>query len=236
MAGIWEKLTSAFRGRGERRRIEQLVERRAKLQARRELLYSEIQRLERRENELLEQGRESESNAQKRRLAAQLAGVRKDLERRNTSAGVITRNVDVLSTHIHNLELIAANADAYRPTPEELNDAAGKVDELLSSLKEDADLAAGIEADRSTDLLSTEEEGILREFESKREAELASHQLRLDEPARAKEPAAVEKAKIEPVVEKPAEAKVETKVEAAPPQAATPARREEPRQPAVETD
>jgi hypothetical protein len=235
MAGLWERIASVFRSGSERRKIEFLMERRAKLQARRELLYSEIQRLERREHELLEQGRESESNAQKRRLAAQLAGVRKDLERRNTAAGVITRNVDVLSTHIHNLELISSNREAYRPSPEELNEAAGRVDELLSSLKEDADLAAGIEAERATDLQSTEEAAILREFEAKREAELASQQIKLGEPAEPsrerKEPAAVEPAApAEPAVKPPTEA------EPAGSPAPTPARREPDRRSEVEAE
>jgi hypothetical protein len=236
MGGLWERLTSVFRGSSERRKIEFLMDRRAKLTARRELLYSEIQRLERREKELLEQGRESESNAQKRRLAAQLAGIRKDLERRNTAASVITRNVDVLSTHIHNLELISANREAYRPSAEELNEAAGKVDELLATLKDDADLAAGIEADRATDLLSTEEAGILREFESAREAELASHQLKLDEPAarQAEPPAAEKPTRVEPAIEKPA-AEAPRTIESKEPSAPA-ARREEPRQSTVEAE
>jgi len=178
MASLWERVRSLFGRRFEKKKIEQLLERRARLTARRELIYSEVQRLERREKELLEQGREAESKAQKRRLAAQLAGLRKDLERRNTAANVLNRNIDILSTHVHNLELIVGDHEALRPDAQELNDAALKVDDILARIKEDSDLVAGIEADRSAELMSNEEAEILQEFERGREAELEHNELR----------------------------------------------------------
>lgn len=162
---LWDRVISFFGGSPDRRRIEALLERRARLAAKRELIYSEVQRLERREKELLEQGKESDSSAQKLRLAAQLAGVRKDLERRHTAAGVLNRNIDILGSHVHNLELSLGSDEARLPSREELSAAALKVDELLSRIKDDSDFVAGIDSDRSNELVSTEEADILAEFE-----------------------------------------------------------------------
>jgi hypothetical protein len=207
MPSVWDHIRGLFGGRSERRKIEALMERRARLTAKRELIYSEIQRLERRERELLEQGRESESNAQKRRLAAQLAGLRKDLERRNTAAGVLSRHIDILSAHIHNLELIVSSDEARAPDTTELNETALRVDEILDKLKEDSDLVRGIQSDHSEELISVEEREILEEFERGRDAELAK--LRLDEvapesPARPREEEARRLEKPEPVRPEPA--------------------------------
>jgi hypothetical protein len=205
MSSVWDSIQRFFRRGGERRKIEALMERKAKLTAKRELIYSEVQRLERREKELLEQGRESESNAQKKRLAAQLAGLRKDLERRNTAANVLNRHIDILSTHIHNLDLVINNDDAKLPGRDELNEVALRVDDILAKIKEDSDLVAGIESDRSSELMSNEEAAILAEFERGREAELVGKQLRLDElpaePVREREPPKRERAAEPPSAE-----------------------------------
>lgn len=150
----------------EASKINVLSERRAALAQRRDRLYEEIGQLEGREAELLKQGRETTSLVVRRRLAAQLAQIRKDIARQNTSAKMLNQQINIIATDIHNLSLIQQGEAAALPDTEELTQNAVRAEEMLETLKADADLVASLETGVGDVLTSSEETDILAEFEA----------------------------------------------------------------------
>lgn len=106
-----------------------------------------------------------------RRLAAQLAQLRKDITRQNATAAMLNKQINIVSTDIHNLTLIQQGEMASLPDTEELTENAVRAEEMLETLKADADLVSSLETGIEESLTSDEELAILREF--KEEAEPA---------------------------------------------------------------
>ncbi len=157
----------------EARKINLLTERRAKLAQRRDRLYEDIAKLEQRERDLLEQGRQNKSEVVRRRVASQLAQHRRDMNRLNTTASMLNQQINVISTHIHNLTLIQQGQMAQLPETEELTQDAVRAEEMLEQLKADVDLVSTLDTGISNVLATQDELDILKEFE---EADRAQQQ------------------------------------------------------------
>lgn len=172
---VVDRIKQLFSREGEEaQKINLLSERRAGLAQRRDRLYEDIGKLEKREADLLTQGRATQSKVSRRRLAAQLAQLRKDIARQNTTANMLNQQINILSTDIHNLTLIQQGQLASLPNTEELTQNAVKAEEMLETLKADADLVTGLETGIADVATSDEELAILREFEQpERAAEIA---------------------------------------------------------------
>ena len=149
----------------EARKIEMFSKQRAHLAQRRDRLYSDIGKLEEREGRLLAEGRENPSKVVRRRLAAQLVQIRKDIARQNTGANMLNQQINIISTRIHNLTLIQQGQMAQLPSTEELADEAVQAEEMLEQLKADADLVSSLETGLSETLTDQEELEILKEFD-----------------------------------------------------------------------
>jgi len=172
-----ELIRQLFSGQGEEtRKINALSERRAKLASRRDRLYEDVGRLEEREAELMRQGRETSSVTVKRRVATQVKQLRDDMERLNAAARMIGQQIDVISTHIHNLTLIQQGQIAKLPSSEELTADAVRAEEMLEQLSAEVDLAASLGGAVTDTSLSAEEAEILRELEGPPGAVEASRQ------------------------------------------------------------
>ena len=169
---VVDRIRQLFSKEGEEaEKINVLSERRAKLAVRRDRLYEDIGKLEAAEADMLKQGKETQSTVTRRRLAAQLAQRRKDISRQNTTAKMLSQQIDIISTDIHNLTLIQQGNIAQLPTTEELTENAVQAEEMLESLKVDADLVSSLETGLSEISTSDEELAILREFEQSAERE-----------------------------------------------------------------
>ncbi len=158
----------------EAEKINLLAERRAGLAQRRERIYEDIGKLEDKEAKLLEQGRQTPSAIARRRLAGQLAQLRKDIARQNTTANMLNSQINIISTDIHNLTLIQQGQMAKLPDTEELTQNAVQAEEMLESLKADADLVSSLETGLGEVMTSDEELAILSEFETPDRAEAPS--------------------------------------------------------------
>ncbi len=158
----------------EGNKINVLAERRAALAQRRDRLYEEIGKLEEREAELLQQGRENKSTVVRRRLAAQVAQIRKDIGRQNTTAKMLNQQINIISTDIHNLTLIQQGEAAALPTTEELTENAVKAEEMLETLRSDADLVESLETGVGEVLATGDELDIMAEFDAPPEAASAT--------------------------------------------------------------
>jgi hypothetical protein len=82
---------------------------------------------------------------------------------------VLGQQVDVISTHVHNLTLIQQGKAAKLPTHEELTQDAVRAEEMLERLTADAELATGLDAGAMGSSLSAEEAAILAELEGSSE-------------------------------------------------------------------
>ena len=149
----------------EAQKINELSQRRAALSQRRNRMYDDIGQLEKREANLMEQGKANKSQVARRRIAAQVAQLRKDIIRHNATTNMLNTQINILSTDIHNLTLIKQGDAASLPSTEELTENAVKAEEMLETLQADADLVGSLDTGISEMLTSDEEVAILKEFE-----------------------------------------------------------------------
>lgn len=172
--GDWIRQLFGLAG-NEAKKINAITERRAELSQRRDRLYEDVAKLEQREADLLEQGRQNTSQVVRRRVASQLAQHRRDMSRLNTMAAMLSQQINVLSTHIHNLELIQQGRIAKLPSSDDLAQDAVKAEEMLEQLKSDMDLVGTLDSGVNEVLVTQDELDILKEFEqADRKAEAAS--------------------------------------------------------------
>jgi division protein CdvB (Snf7/Vps24/ESCRT-III family) len=102
---FWERIRGIFkREESTERKIARLSGERASLAAQRERCYDEIASVEKRESELTKSFKDATALAQ-RRIATEIAQLRKDIERRQQILGAIDKKVNVINTGIHTLEL-----------------------------------------------------------------------------------------------------------------------------------
>jgi len=168
---VVERIRQLFSREGaEAEKMNLLAERRAALAQRRDRIYGDISKLEKKEAGLLAEGKAATSHVPKRRLAAQMAQLRKDIARQNTTAAMLNRQIDIISTDIHNLTLIQQGEMAQLPDTTELTENAVKAEEMLETLQADAELVGMLETGMETTLSSDEELAILKEFEGETES------------------------------------------------------------------
>ncbi len=178
---ISEWIKSLFSKEGdEAKKIDVLRERRAALASRLDVMYEDIGTLEKKESQLVQEGRETSSKVVKRRIAAQIAHLRKDISRCNTSAAILSKQINVISTHVHNLELAQTGAAAVLPSAEELTEAAVNAEEMLEQLASSDELVSGLEVSMAESTMSDDEADILKELE----ADAGDSQAKAREPNR----------------------------------------------------
>jgi len=163
---VIDRIRQLFSSNGDMgEKINLLSERRATLAQRRDRMYDDIAKLETKEADLLAQGKAATSAVPRKRLAAQLALLRKDILRQNTTAAMLNKQIDIITTDIHNLTLIQQGKTASLPDSEELTEHAVEAEEMLETLKADADLVGSLGTGLEGTLVSADELAILKEFE-----------------------------------------------------------------------
>ena len=179
---ITDWIRSLFSKEGdEAAKINVLRERRAALTSRLDRMYDDIGKLEKKEEQLVTEGKAASSNVVKRRLAAQIAHMRKDISRCNTSAAVISKQINIISTHIHNLELAQTGSVAQLPSSEALTEAAVNAEEILEQLSASDSLVSGLEVGLAESSVSDDEAAILKELQGDGPAKEKSPPARIAE-------------------------------------------------------
>jgi hypothetical protein len=137
-----DRIKSLFARRGEtEKKIAFLSERRAALGQQRDRAYEEIANIEVRDAELRQQFKEAPSELVKRRITSQLLQFRKEMERRQQLLSVVNNQINVVSTHLHNLELVQQGQTAKLPDSEEMASDAAAAEEMLATLQESSEMA-----------------------------------------------------------------------------------------------
>ena len=155
--------------------INRFTEKRAALAARRDRLYDEMESLEKRELQLREQFKSSSNELSKRRLTSQILQLRKDLERRQQNLSMLSQQIEVLSTHVHNLELIQLGRTAELPGADDLARQQAAAEKVMAELQADAEAAGALGTTAATGM--TNEERALYEqleAEARKEKEAAA--------------------------------------------------------------
>jgi hypothetical protein len=160
-----DRLKSLFAMRGEyEKKIAFLSERRAELGQKRDRAYEEIESLEKRDADYREQFGNASSELARRRITSQLLQLRKDLERRQQLMGVLNQQINVVSTHLHNLELVQQGQTAKLPDSEEMANDAAAAEEMLATLQESSEMAETVGGVASSGL-SAEEQALYEELQ-----------------------------------------------------------------------
>jgi hypothetical protein len=90
--------------------------------------------------------------------------LRKDIERRQQLLTVLNQQINVVSTHLHNLELVQQGQTAKLPDGEEMAADAVKAEEMLAELEANTELAASV-GGVATATMSQEEQALYEELE-----------------------------------------------------------------------
>jgi hypothetical protein len=140
-----DKIRSIFSLKGAtEKKIAFLSERRTALSQQRDRSYEEIGTLEKKDAELTTQFKDTTSPVTRRRITSQLVQLRKDIERRQQLITVLNQQVNVVSTHLHNLELTQQGKQAKLPDSEEIASDAAAAEEMLAQLQADNEVADSV--------------------------------------------------------------------------------------------
>ena len=141
-----------------------MAEARARLTQRRDLAYDEIALLERKESDLKQQFAAAPSELARKRITAQILQLRKDQERRQQILGMLNQQVNVISTQLHNIELVQQGKSAQLPTTEELAQNAAEAERILTDLQVTSEMAGESAATGLTGM-SDEEQALYDELQ-----------------------------------------------------------------------
>jgi len=131
-----DRVKALFNRKGEsEKKIAFLSERRTLLSQQRDRAYEEMSSLEQQEATLKEQFKNASGAISKRRITSQMLTLRKDLERRQQLLSMLNQQVNVVSTHLHNLELVQQGQVASLPNTDEMTADAVKAVEVLAELE-----------------------------------------------------------------------------------------------------
>jgi hypothetical protein len=160
-----ERVKALFSRKGDsEKKIAFLSERRAALSQQRDRAYEEMTVLEHQESGLKEQFKNSQSTIGKKRITSQLLQLRKDLERRQQLLSVLNQQVNVVSTHLHNLELVQQGQVASLPNTDEMTADAVKAEEVLAELEASSELAGSVGSIGAAGM-TPEEQALFEELE-----------------------------------------------------------------------
>ena len=160
-----DRMKTLFARRGEHeKKIAFLSERRAALMQQRDRSYDDIATLEQQDAKLREEFKSAAGDLTKRRVTGQLLQLHKDIERRQQLQQVLNQQINIVSTHLHNLELVQQGKSAKIPDHEEVAADAAKAEEMLAGLQADSELANSV-GGVSLAGMSDEEQALYAELE-----------------------------------------------------------------------
>ena len=164
-ASMTDRLRKLFGGStADERKISYLAERRAALSRQRDLAYEELGHLEGKEAELRDAFKSDESVLARRRVTSQLVQLGKDIERRRQVTGVLNQQINIVGTHLHNLEIARQGSTAALPSTESIAEDAAKAEEVLAELQASSELADELAGNLGTLGLSDEEAALYEQL------------------------------------------------------------------------
>ena len=140
-----DRVKTLFARKGEvEKKIAFLSERRTALSQQLDRGYEDMGVMETKEAELRQQFKDSAADLPRRRITSQLVQLRKDIERRQQLLSVLNQQINVVSTHLHNLELQRQGKSASLPDSEEMAADAAAAEDVLAELQAGSELAESV--------------------------------------------------------------------------------------------
>ena len=162
---LLERIKTLFARKGEtEKKIAFLSERRAALSQQRDRGYEEMGALESRESDLRTQFKEATGEITKRRITSQLLQLRKDIERRQQLLSVLNQQINVVATHLNNLELVQQGKSAQLPDSEDMAKDAAAAEDMIAELQVSSELADTV-GSTAPGGMSAEEQALYEELE-----------------------------------------------------------------------
>jgi hypothetical protein len=147
-------------------RVRTLTAQRVKLEQQRHEIDRRVDALEAEEVHCVKQGAAATTAVEKKQLAAKMIRLRRDLGRQKAQAGMLTKQIDILGTHVHHMTLTERGKRMELPKAEELTQEAAQAEQMMAELTVNAELATGIELRGESAGTSDEEAAIMAEFEA----------------------------------------------------------------------
>jgi hypothetical protein len=158
-----DRLLNLLGRKGEtEKKIAYLAERRALLGQQRDRVYEELQSLEAKEGALREEFIHSNSDTTKRRVTSQLVQLRREITRRQQLIDVLNRQVEIVGSHQHSLELVRTGGQTKTIDAEAMSRDAAAAEEMLAQLQANTEL---IDSVVGTSTISAEEQALYEELE-----------------------------------------------------------------------
>jgi hypothetical protein len=140
-----DRIKTLFAHKGEvEKKIAFLSERRTALSQQLDRSYEDMGVMEGKESELRQQFKNAVSELPRRRITGQMLQLRKDIERRQQLLSVLNQQINVVSTHLHNLELQRQGKTANLPDSDEMAADAAAAEEVLAELQAGSELADSV--------------------------------------------------------------------------------------------
>jgi hypothetical protein len=194
-----DRVKTLFARKGEvEKKIAFLSERRTALSQQLDRGYEDMGIMEGKEADLRKQFKESTSDLPRRRITTQLVQLRKETERRQQLLSVLNQQINVVSTHLHNLELQRQGKAASLPDSEEMAADAAAAEDVLAELQAGSELAESV-GTTTHGGLSAEEQAVYEELLSEtKQPESPPPQSVVAPPQTAKTPPAPQRQRTEP--------------------------------------
>ena len=170
--GIMARIFALFDREGQQaEKIKLMTDQRDRLARQRDRVFDRMAKLESEEASLLRAGAAATLQTRRKQLAAQIVQIRSAMVHQNTLATMLGKQINILDTDIHNLDLIRQGEQVKLPDSDTLTRNAVAAEEMLESLSADAELAQSLDAATGDAIADDQTEAILQEFETTSEAE-----------------------------------------------------------------
>jgi len=140
-----DRIKLLFNRKGDHeKKVAFLSERRAALSHQRDTAGDELFKLEKRESQLRHDFKDNDSVSARRRVTSELVQLKKEIDRRQQLQQVVTQQINIVGTHLHNLELLKQGRSANLPSTDEIATDAAAAEEMLAQLQADSELVDAV--------------------------------------------------------------------------------------------
>lgn len=146
--------------------VREMTIARVRLEQQRAELDQKLATLQTEERQAREQGTSATSDNERKHVAARIVRVGREQKRLAAQANVITQQIDVLGTRLHNLTLMQQGRSVALPSPQELAKEAAEAEQVVAQLSTSADLAASVEVGAMSSALAAEEAAVFDELKA----------------------------------------------------------------------
>ena len=157
------------------KKIAFLAERKAALSQQRDAAGDDLFRLEKKEAQLKRDFKATDSVSARRRITGELVQLQKEIQRRQQLQSVVAQQINVVGTHLHNLELIQQGRLAKLPSTDDMATDAAAAEEMLAQLQADSEGADDVSTSALAGM-SDEEQALYDALSAESDASVATHQ------------------------------------------------------------